>query len=119
HAEGLEGAAWRFVGRRTGRDRPVIALDAVHRDGHHLVVLVDGDIDVGLRRGAAQQGQTGESNEERTHVYLWPPGLISKAPRFSVPGMQYARNPGFVPAAQTCIVNRARSFSNARCKLRR
>ena len=73
-----------------GRDRPVIALDAVDRDGHHLVVLVDGDGDVGLRgAGGGEQHQTGESNEEGTHLNFGLRALDGSAaltvPRINMP----------------------------------
>jgi ketosteroid isomerase-like protein len=49
---------------------PVVALDAVDRDGHQLGVLVDGDGDIGLRGAGGEQHQTGESYEEGTHFTL-------------------------------------------------
>ena len=45
----------------------MIALDAVDRDGHLLVVLVDGDGDFGLGGAAGEQHQAGDGNEEGTH----------------------------------------------------
>ncbi|MGY4314354.1 hypothetical protein ACVWW1_003681 [Bradyrhizobium sp. JR3.5] len=45
----------------------MIARDAVDRDGHLLVVLVDGDIDLGLRGAGREKHYGSERNEERTH----------------------------------------------------
>ena len=45
----------------------MIVLDAIDRDGHHLVVLVDGDVDFCLSGVAGEQHQAGECNEEGTH----------------------------------------------------
>ncbi|MHC2429531.1 hypothetical protein ACVIST_006276 [Bradyrhizobium elkanii] len=67
HAEGAEAAVRRFARRDAGRDRPVIARDAVDRDGHLLVVLVDGDIDLGLCGAGGEEHHGRERNEERTH----------------------------------------------------
>src|SRR5258705_8657758 len=63
HPEGAEAAVRRLVGRNAGGDRPVVALDAVDRDGHLLRVLVDGDGDTGLRGAGGEEHQTGESND--------------------------------------------------------
>ena len=41
HAEGAEGAVRRLVRGIAGGNRPLVALDAVDRDGHQLRVLVD------------------------------------------------------------------------------
>jgi len=47
----------------------VVALDPVDRDRHHLVVLVDGDGDLGLRgAGGGEQHEAREGNEVGTHV---------------------------------------------------
>ncbi|MHC2776676.1 hypothetical protein ACVIM7_006167 [Bradyrhizobium liaoningense] len=55
HAEGAKGAVRRLARGDAGRHRPVIARDAVDGDGHLLVVLVDGDLDLGLRGTRAQE----------------------------------------------------------------
>ena len=70
HPEGAEAAARRLVGRNAGGDRPVVALDAVDRDGHLLRILVDGDGDIGLGGAGGEQHQASESNEEGTHLTL-------------------------------------------------
>src|SRR5262249_18412417 len=92
HAEGAETAVGRFAGRNAGRDRPVIACDAVDCDGHHLVVFVDGDGDTGLRGGTGEECQAGNGNEEGTHFDVWPPGLTlqsrgSSSPAHTMPEM--------------------------------
>src|SRR4051794_27092647 len=69
HPEGPERAIRRLVRRVAGRDRPMIALHAVNRDGHQLFVLVNGDGDFGLS-GAASERQRGKSNDEGTHTGL-------------------------------------------------
>src|SRR5258708_28660938 len=66
HAEGAEAAVRRLVGGNAGGYRPLIALDAVDRDGHQLRILVDGDGDFGLCRACGEQHQTGECNQEAT-----------------------------------------------------
>src|SRR5258708_12360719 len=68
HPEGAEAAVRRLVGRNAGGDRPVVALDAVDRDGHLLRILVDGDGDIGLGGAGGEQHQASETNEERTHL---------------------------------------------------
>src|SRR6202022_4275395 len=92
HPEGAEVAVRRLVGRNAGGDRPVVVLDAVDRDGHLLRILVDGDGDIGLRGAGGEQHQAGKSNDEGTHVYLWPPSLDCSAalsvPRINMPGMR-------------------------------
>jgi len=67
HAEGTERAARRLARGDAGRHRPVVALDAVDGDGHLLIVLVDGDGDLGLRGAGGEQHEPGEGNEEGTH----------------------------------------------------
>ena len=98
HAEGAEAAVRRLVRGNAGRDRPVIALDAVDRDGHLLVVLVDGDGDFGLRGAGGEQRQAGEGNEEGTHFTFGLQALIA-APGSPSPASIYARNPALVPVA--------------------
>ena len=63
HAEGAKRAVRRLARRDAGRHRPVIARDAVDGDGHLLIVLVDGDLDLGLRGARAQKHQGRESND--------------------------------------------------------
>src|SRR5215510_10999385 len=72
HPEGAERATWRLVGGNSGGDRPAIAHDLVDRDGHLLVILVDGDGDFGLGAGGDQH-QPGKGDEKGTHILL-PPG---------------------------------------------
>jgi hypothetical protein len=69
----------------------VIALDAVDRDGHRLVVLVDGNGDLGLGCAAGKQRQGGDGNEERTHLTFGLQACLRR--RLSVPGTHYARKP--------------------------
>jgi len=75
------------VRRIAGRDRPAIALDAVDRDGHHLRILVDGDVDFGLGRVRGKQHQTQNCNEKGTHVTL---ASGPDCRTIHVPGSQYA-----------------------------
>src|SRR5438270_2653288 len=90
HPEGAEAAARRLVGRNAGGDRPVVALDAIDRDGHLLRILVDGDGDIRLRGAGGEQRQASESNEEGTHFTL-ASGLDCSAalrPPHNMPGMR-------------------------------
>jgi len=67
----------------------VIAFDAVDRDGHLLVVLVDGDGDLGL--AALVANSISPVNATRRNACdFWPPGLAGNA-ALSVPGIYYAR----------------------------
>src|ERR1700682_4429137 len=68
HAEGAEAAVRRLVRRIAGRDRPLVALDAVDRDGQQLRTLVDGDGDLGLCGAGGEQHQSSNSNVEGTHL---------------------------------------------------
>ncbi len=70
HAEGAEAAVRRLARWNAGRNRPLIAHGAVDRDGHQLRILVDGDVDFGLRGAGGEQHQAGDSNEEGTHFTL-------------------------------------------------
>jgi hypothetical protein len=70
--------------RIAGRDRPLIARDAVDRDGHHLRILVDGDGDFGLRGAGGEQHQTGNGNEEGTHFTYGLQACVCRA-ALSVP----------------------------------
>jgi len=67
-AEGAERTARCLARGDAGRHRPVVARDAVDHDGHLLIVLVDGNVDLGLRGARAQKHQGGESNEKGTHL---------------------------------------------------
>jgi hypothetical protein len=67
HSERPEAAVRRFMRWIAGRDRPLVALDAVNRDGHRLRVLVDGDGNLGLRAAGGEKHQTRTSNQEGTH----------------------------------------------------
>src|ERR1700761_6884374 len=82
HPEGLEGTVRRLVRGIAGRDRPLVALDAVDRDGHHLRILVDGDGDFGLRGAGGEQHQTGNGNEEGTHLPMasWASTTTPRSP---------------------------------------
>src|SRR5436309_14267818 len=96
HPGGAEAAARRLVGRNAGGDRPVVALDAIDRDGHLLRILVDGDGDIRLRGAGGEQRQASESNEEGTHFTLASrPGLQRRSPSPAY----YARDAALVPAA--------------------
>src|SRR5258708_30740243 len=97
HPESAEGSVRRLVRRVAGRDRPVVALDAVDRDGHHLIVLVDGDGDFGLGgAGGRKQHKAREGNEVGTHVNSGLRPLTVAPP--SPSQLLYARNSAFVPA---------------------
>ena len=95
--------------RIAGRDRPLVALDAVDRDGHHLLVLVDGDGNFGLGgAGGGEQHQTRECNEEATHVKFGLRALnmtLYRSAALTVPRINMPEDPAFVPAACFCIVN--------------
>src|SRR5664279_1746222 len=68
HPEGAEGSVRRLMRRIAGRDRPVVALDAVDRDGHHLIVLVDGNGDFGLgAAGGCEQHEAVSYTHLRAH----------------------------------------------------
>jgi len=54
HPESPETAVRRLIGGQAAGHRPLVAIDAVDRDGHQLRVLVDGDGDFGLRSGAGE-----------------------------------------------------------------
>ena len=84
HPEGAEGAVRSLVRRIAGRNRPFVSLDAVDRDGHHLIVLVDGDFDFGLGGAGREQHQTGNGNEEGTH-FTFGLRALTAAP-LTVPG---------------------------------
>jgi len=87
------------VGRVTGRDRPLIAFNAVDGDGHQLRIFVDSDGDLGLGGVAGEQHQAGESNEEGTHFTLASgPDYMTAAS--TVPQHQYALNSALVPVAR-------------------
>ena len=71
----------------------MITLDAVDGDGHLLIILVDGDGDLGLRGAGGEQRQGGDSNEERTHFTFGLPGLDCSAaalrpPASNMPGIR-------------------------------
>src|SRR5579862_8541119 len=85
HAEGPEAAVRRLVRGIAGRNRPLIALGAVDRDGHQLRILVDEDGDVGLRGAGGEQHQAGESNEEGTHLTLGLRAWTTTTAPLSVP----------------------------------
>ena len=92
HAEGAERPVWRLAGGDAGRDRPVVALDAVDGDRHDLRILVDGDCYIRLSGGGGEQHQTSESSEEGTHftfglrACLQRRGSLSPAP--NMPGIR-------------------------------
>src|ERR1700731_2336982 len=85
HSEGAERTVRRLMRRIAGRDRPLIARDAVHRDGHHLRVLVNGDGDFGLRGAGGEQHKASDSNDKGAHLTFGLRALTAET--LTVPGI--------------------------------